>query len=76
MNNTPLFDHNPIVGIYNCCCLGLIFRYLMEQSTYTKQHDDMNCLLRNFDFQLSDSFSHKPISVDECKDQLEKINVS
>ncbi|KAF4070784.1 hypothetical protein AMELA_G00277550 [Ameiurus melas] len=55
--------------------LDALQRYLMEQATYTKQHDDMNCLLQNFDFQLSDSFSHKPISVDECEDQLEKMNV-
>ncbi|MCI4389446.1 hypothetical protein PGIGA_G00098050 [Pangasianodon gigas] len=55
--------------------LEALQRCLMEQATHTKQHDDMTHLLRNFDFQLSNSFNHKPISLEECKDQLEKIKV-
>ncbi|KAK3542505.1 hypothetical protein QTP86_027710 [Hemibagrus guttatus] len=50
-------------------------RCLMEQATHKKQHDDINHLLLNFDAQLTDSFSHKPISLEEIKDQLDKIKV-
>ncbi|KAK2864041.1 hypothetical protein Q7C36_003195 [Tachysurus vachellii] len=46
---------------------------LMEQATHNKQHEDINHLLQNFDANLTDSFSHKQISLEECKDQLDKI---
>ncbi|XP_058234972.1 nesprin-1 isoform X2 [Hemibagrus wyckioides] len=55
--------------------LETLQRCIMEQATHKKQHDDFNHLLRNFDAQLTDSFSHKPISLEEIKDQLDKIKV-
>ncbi|XP_046692457.1 nesprin-2-like isoform X2 [Silurus meridionalis] len=55
--------------------LEALQRCLLEQANHTKQHDDMNHLLQNFDIQLSESLSLKPISLEECKDQFEKIKV-
>ncbi|XP_072538856.1 nesprin-2a isoform X2 [Salminus brasiliensis] len=68
-----LLVHDAILEAHIQLKLKTLQRCLKEQSSRSKQHDEMNQLLRNFDRTLSESFNHKPAILGECKDQLRDI---